>query len=231
MNLYIPAGAENDHWFNPSLRHNERLTSSQREARRRRNQRRRARNAQVPFNFWQLNPDRQLFHSDFDNFEDVQPPANIVRREDINTLCYSRFQQADFSKTKNKQCKDCVICGSELWIYRPKVNIPCKHIQFHPSCIFEWLSRKDECPLCRRQILSAISDEMRQRAIETRRQRNINRNLRQKMKNTVKNRTHQINGVNGRSKKNHNMCINNFCVVQIIVFINRWNIHLILYNT
>jgi hypothetical protein len=51
---------------------------------------------------------------------------------------------------------ECAICLQDLFHvqgqeYKPRA-MPCSHI-FHQHCIFEWLSRKTVCPLCRHQLM------------------------------------------------------------------------------
>lgn len=50
--------------------------------------------------------------------------------------------------------QECLVCFSNHWV----ANTPCQHyICLH--CIFKL--KKDECPMCRRQIMYSLSPEIR----------------------------------------------------------------------
>ena len=50
--------------------------------------------------------------------------------------------------------QECLVCFSNNWV----ANTPCQHyICLH--CIFKL--KKDECPMCRRQIMYSLSPEIR----------------------------------------------------------------------
>lgn len=83
------------------------------------------------------------------------------------------FHIKDF---KSDQVKFCYVCRDHLKKRQPKVNLPCGHNRIHPSCLFQWLFEKDECPLCRKFVLRNITDEMRAEAEKKRHDKNTRRN-------------------------------------------------------
>ena len=50
---------------------------------------------------------------------------------------------------------ECLVCFTNNWVS----NTPCSH-NICIGCIFKL--RKDECPMCRRQILYSLPEEIRQ---------------------------------------------------------------------
>ena len=50
--------------------------------------------------------------------------------------------------------RECLVCFTNYWI----ANTPCNH-NICIECIFKL--KKDECPMCRRQILYTIPDEIK----------------------------------------------------------------------
>lgn len=48
---------------------------------------------------------------------------------------------------------DCSVCLDSLHNSKELIQLVCGHI-YHKECVYEWISRKNTCPNCRKSILS-----------------------------------------------------------------------------
>ena len=73
------------------------------------------------------------------------PPSSEIQ-EDL-------FDRLPRSKALDYQCtgNSCSICMDEYDLDSDLVTLPCLHF-FHYECSKEWLSRKNECPVCRTPV-------------------------------------------------------------------------------
>ena len=62
----------------------------------------------------------------------------------------------DISKLKEDD-KACSICLEDFENNDKAIFLPCFHV-FHSKCINDWLSKKDECPLCKISIKNNLNN-------------------------------------------------------------------------
>lgn len=48
-------------------------------------------------------------------------------------------------------CSECSVCFEEFAVGEKLRRMPCKHA-FHNECLLEWMTRMDECPVCRAPV-------------------------------------------------------------------------------
>ena len=56
-----------------------------------------------------------------------------------------------FEYTGNPQT--CIICMDFLSPGQTAISLPCAHT-FHGNCIFSWLSKNVQCPICRNEVIT-----------------------------------------------------------------------------
>ncbi|CAI9779304.1 unnamed protein product [Fraxinus pennsylvanica] len=56
-------------------------------------------------------------------------------------------------KNDNDEVEICAVCLDEIPAGLLVSTLACSHV-FHSNCIFEWLSRSDNCPICRFEMIA-----------------------------------------------------------------------------
>ena len=90
-------------------------------------------------------------------------PNHIIHHHQDNNhpISQESFQNLRRFKLRNEHCKtnedgsvefpNCTICFTNININETVIVLTCGHM-YHSSCIEEWLTRQNTCPICRREI-------------------------------------------------------------------------------
>ena len=99
-----------------------------------------------------------------------QPPASSLARQALKQV----LKISNSQLSRSPKCMICMddfnsnMCGHAVPSYCQQqhqeqedsgfvVEMPCRHI-YHRSCLFEWLSRSNQCPTCRYEIMTENVD-------------------------------------------------------------------------
>ncbi|KAJ4704644.1 E3 ubiquitin-protein ligase RING1-like [Melia azedarach] len=86
----------------------------------------------------------QLSHLDFNGVTRfVNPPAP---KKAIESMPKVKILPCHLAKDTH-----CAVCREPFELNSEAREMPCKHI-YHAQCIFPWLSMRNSCPLCRREL-------------------------------------------------------------------------------
>eukprot|EP00928_Gymnodinium_smaydae_P044675 TRINITY_DN29802_c0_g1_i1.p1 TRINITY_DN29802_c0_g1~~TRINITY_DN29802_c0_g1_i1.p1 ORF type:complete len:269 (+),score=44.21 TRINITY_DN29802_c0_g1_i1:110-916(+) len=73
------------------------------------------------------------------------PPASPAA---LRALPHIKVSQHDI---KVSESSECTVCFESMELGQPGVRIPCGHL-YHEDCITQWLSKSNECPVCRYEL-------------------------------------------------------------------------------
>ena len=80
--------------------------------------------------------------------ESLEMQPTLSKKTDVKV----DFKSENFDSEKMKENNSCCICLNNYNKKSIVVNIPsCNHI-IHKKCLEEWITYKDECPICRTKI-------------------------------------------------------------------------------
>ena len=69
------------------------------------------------------------------------------------------FGNLNDEKKENISCDNCPICQNRFQDCKQKITeLSCGHT-FHTNCLFDWLDKKESCPICREEDIFRVPDE------------------------------------------------------------------------
>ncbi|GJU39624.1 zinc finger, RING/FYVE/PHD-type containing protein [Tanacetum coccineum] len=96
--------------------------------------------------YWHLNP--QCYQTREESLDDALQRLIATKNEIIsNYLEYWLTYKTCYSKKEGEEV--CAICLKDFKLREQLTELNCRHY-YHGSCIKEWLTWKNQCPLCRR---------------------------------------------------------------------------------
>ncbi|CAG9322246.1 unnamed protein product [Blepharisma stoltei] len=84
-------------------------------------------------------------------FNRAGAPRRVYHKPVQRPADSSKVRNFPVSRFKSEENVSCTICMEQIKKKEKVKTLPCMHI-FHPYCIDEWLSRSNQCPICKFQI-------------------------------------------------------------------------------
>ena len=84
------------------------------------------------------------------------PISKKLTKEQVDSIPITLFKR-DFS-VKEGEVEKCSICIQTIEDNEEIKKMPCNHL-YHPLCIDTWLYRNCHCPVCKADVLQAITQK------------------------------------------------------------------------
>jgi hypothetical protein len=104
-------------------------------------------------NTWTIcNNDNEILDNVIEDTVEILCSKIFFEKKNSNKLKLPRY-----SKIKKNETFTCSICLEESVPGTYKRQLPCSHV-FHKKCVDKWIAKDNTCPICRTEILAAVTE-------------------------------------------------------------------------